>query len=95
MLSNFPCCWTGFAQVGVKVSGFAPRIAALESVLYMIIDRIKDIPKPHDAQTRKEAAQVRRGAILSSSGRVWCLTGLASPSSEIPPPQLPDSGHGW
>ena len=45
-------------QVGVKVSGFAPRVAALESILYMIIDRIKDIPKPPDAQARKEATQV-------------------------------------
>ncbi|CAM9529665.1 unnamed protein product [Ascophyllum nodosum] len=50
--------WT---QVGVKVSGFAPRVAALESILYMIIDRIKDIPKPPDAQARKEATQVMRG----------------------------------
>ncbi|CAM9831712.1 unnamed protein product, partial [Laminaria digitata] len=49
--------WT---QVGVKVAGFAPRIAALESVLYMIIDRIKDLPKPPDAAGRKEAAQVMR-----------------------------------
>lgn len=49
------CRW----QVGVKVAGFAPRIAALESVLYMIIDRIKDLPKPPDAAGRKEAAQVR------------------------------------
>ncbi|CAN0346027.1 unnamed protein product [Pylaiella littoralis] len=49
-----------WAQVGVRVSGFAPRIAALESVLYMIIDRIKDLPKPADAKARKEAAQVMR-----------------------------------
>lgn len=48
------CC----PQVGVKVSGFAPRITALESVLYMIIDQIKDLPKPVDAEGRKEAAQV-------------------------------------
>lgn len=45
-------------QAGVKVSGFAPRVAALESILYIIIDRIKDIPKPPDAQARKEATQV-------------------------------------
>lgn len=44
--------------MGVKISGFAPRVAALESVLYMIIDRIKDVPKPPDAEARKEAAQV-------------------------------------
>ncbi|CAB1117750.1 unnamed protein product [Ectocarpus sp. CCAP 1310/34] len=49
--------WT---QVGVKVSGFAPRIDALESVLYMIIDQIKDLPKPVDAEARKEAAEVMR-----------------------------------
>eukprot|EP00903_Cladosiphon_okamuranus_P017607 g16218.t1 len=49
--------WT---QVGVKVSGFAPRITALESVLYMIIDQIKDLPKPVDADARRDAAQVMR-----------------------------------
>lgn len=48
-----------FRKVGVKVSSFAPRIAALESVLYLIIDRIKDVPKPHNAAARKEAVQVR------------------------------------
>lgn len=42
----------------MKVSGFAPRIAALESVLYMTIDQIKDLPKPVDAEARKEAAEV-------------------------------------
>lgn len=50
--------FTNLLQVGVKVAGFAPRVAALESVLYMIIDRIKDVPKPPDAEARKEAAQV-------------------------------------
>lgn len=43
----------------MKVPGFAPRVAALESILYMIIDRIKDVPKPPDAEARKEAAQVQ------------------------------------
>lgn len=42
----------------MKVAGFAPRIAALESVLYMIIDKIKHLPKPVNAEARKEAAQV-------------------------------------
>lgn len=53
------CLFNRFSsQVGVKVSGFAPRIAALESVLYMIIDQVKDLPKPVDANARKDAAQV-------------------------------------
>lgn len=54
----------------MKVAGFAPRIAALESVLYMIIDRIKDLPKPPDAAGRKEAAQVR----YWRCGVHWCCT---------------------
>ncbi|CAM9147792.1 unnamed protein product [Sphacelaria rigidula] len=49
--------WT---QVGLKVSGFSSRIAALETILYMIIDRIRGLPKPADKDDRKAAGQVMR-----------------------------------
>lgn len=45
-------------QVGLKVSGFSSRIAALETILYMIIDRIRGLPKPADKDDRKAAGQV-------------------------------------
>lgn len=47
------------AQVGLKLSGFSSRIAALEMILYMIIDRVRGLPKPADSEARKAAAQVR------------------------------------
>ncbi|CAM9941120.1 unnamed protein product [Scytosiphon promiscuus] len=55
-----------WAQVGVKVAGFAPRITALDSVIYMIIDKIKYLPKPVNAEARKEAAQVMRAFRLQA-----------------------------
>ncbi|CAM9550711.1 unnamed protein product [Chrysoparadoxa australica] len=43
-----------WAQVGVKFSGFAPKISAMESLLYMTIDKIITLPKPANASQRHE-----------------------------------------
>lgn len=42
----------------MKVSGLPTRIAALDAVLNMIIDRVEALPKPLDAEGRKAATKV-------------------------------------
>jgi hypothetical protein len=47
-------------QVGVKFSGFAPKIQAMETLLYMTIDKVITLPKPADAEARRAALRVVR-----------------------------------
>jgi hypothetical protein len=47
-------------QVGVKFSGFAPKIQAMETLLYMTIDKVITLPKPADADARRAALRVVR-----------------------------------
>ena len=66
-----------WAQVGVKFTGFTPKIQALETLLYMTIDKVVTLPKMTDAACPRNGVRfVRAFREQVSTPHVWQRTCL-------------------